>query len=199
MANTQELQELVHGEAKKHGVSTKQANKALDMIKKGKISMGSIAPQLKDMLTANLSGFDTSSPREKLKAKILSKRDQRKSKVARESQYKISQEQMKADAEKKKADDQAKKRREKERQRRHRKKLQELQEKLGTISFEKYRECMLRVQDATSYKGDDSELNRDKNIIELYHQQKAFSNKIALDDMDDLIESDEESPEKDQV
>lgn len=190
MENNEELHDLVHGEAKKAGIPSKQANKALNMLKKGKISMGSIAPQLKDMLSSNLGGFDTSTPREKLRAKLRSKREQRTKKVTRESNYEKSKQKMETDQKQRAEEKKQKAKREKARQRRHRQKLNELEEKLGTITPQLYRECMLRIQE-NNYIDLGSE-NHDKNIAELYHIQHQFTTKIESNTLDDLLSDDDD-------
>lgn len=186
MATNTELQDLVRSEAKKAGVSQQQANKALNMIKKGKIGMGSIAPQIKDMLSSGLSGLDTRSPQEKYRAKLHSMQDQRQPKIVKNMKYDKDKQQMEEDKKKQAEEKRLAKNRKRDQQRRHRKKLEALSQQMGIISFETYHECISR-QKTDKYQNE-SDKNHDSNIIEIYHKQENFSDKINEGDIDDLLD-----------
>ena len=183
------LNELVHSEASKMGVSSSNASRALKMLKKGKLDMSKIAPQIKDMfMNNNPMAKSATSARDRLRAKIASKNSMRMSHAAKKLDYDRSREKMKAKEEQRKKDKQNKVRLERNRRRRHKKKLTMLEKRLGEISIVVYNKCLEKINGDLS----DQEKQNCNNIIELYQRQQKFTNKIETNELDDLIENDDE-------
>lgn len=178
--NMDNLDALVQAQAKQAGLSSKQAKQALKKLREGGL-MAQIAPQLQEQF----SGMNpTMSPRDRLRAKLNNAKLSRSTKEAKTVAYEKQKEEVHkreetAAQEKEKAKEAAKRRK-----RAHQLKLKQLEEKIGQVTPEMYRECLER-QSAKNYK-DESERNRDRNIIDLYSKQHEFSDKINMDDLDDI-------------
>jgi hypothetical protein len=143
--------------------------------------MAQIAPQLTKKLTdinPNLS------PREKLLNKIKESKSARCIKEVKVAQYERQKKdthdrEVKAEEEKvKKAEEAIRKKRA------HALKLKELNKKLGQVSEDKYMECLKRQRD-NLYKHE-SDMNYDRNIIDLYAMQQSFKESVNMNDSDDF-------------
>ena len=175
-----ELDLLVQTHAKQAGLTPKQARQALKKLREGGM-MAQIAPQLTKKLTdinPNLS------PREKLLNKIKESKQSRCIKEVKVAQYERQKKET-HDREVKMEDEKAKKAEAiLKKKRAHALKLKELNKKLGIISEDKYMDCLARQRDNV-YKHE-SDMNYDKNIIDLYAMQKSFTQSINMADLDDF-------------
>ncbi len=169
------ISDLVHKEAKKAGISAKNARKAIKKLKSGSV-MSQIAPELESSF---MSMNPNQSPKDKLRATIRKLQGSRSSAVAKANTFEQMKQKVYDEREK-----EAKAERQKVQQKNHRRKIKELGKTLGTVTQALYTECMTRAK-ADNY-SDTGMKNRDKNIIELYCQQQEFSTKIDLDQMDDF-------------
>lgn len=181
---TDELLKIVQKEAQKVGMSNKHAEKAAKMLRSGKINMAQIAPQLTQMIMQNV-GSSTNATRDELRERLATKRrairDSRKSKFVKEQIYE-SVKQRKEENDKRLEEEKIQQaKREQNRQKRHKQKMRDLEKKLGTISVELYNDCLKKQNTGT---GTESEQNRVKNIIELYHRQQKFEDTINLEEFD---------------
>lgn len=180
------LDSLVKDEAKKSGISQKNAEKALKLLKSGKISMSDIAPQLKDMMLKN-SVNDIADPKQRLHNKIKGLSRGRQSEFAKKADYDKKAEEIKKENAKtsKPSDvtDITVSVSKKNKRKRDMKKFHKLNEIYGKISEEEY------ISLQTLNKEEISE--KDKKIIdekiELYERQNKFTSNIILNDLDDLI------------
>lgn len=176
-----ELSKLVQQEAKKNGISSKDARKAVKKLRSGGI-MAQVAPELHNQfmqLDPNLT------PRDRLRAKLGKMRNGRSNKVAKAATYEKERQQTLRKKEEREAEAERKKKAEAQRKKNHKKKLKALEKQLGEITQELYNTCMTRIQN-NDYT-DQSMKNRDRNITELYAQQQQFSSEIDMDDMDALL------------
>ena len=180
LENENKLDELVMSQAMKKGLSAKDAKKALKKLKAGGM-MAQVAPHLQSQF---MEMNPNMSLRDKLRAKTRKMQEARSNKQSKESSYEKTRQSVYNRQEQEKQDKEQKKKKETQRKKNHRKKIKELGKKLGEIKVEHYNECLLRVNE-NQYK-DSSELNRDKNIIELYGIQQSFKDTIAMDDLDDI-------------
>lgn len=173
------LAKMVQVEAKKSGISSKDAKKALKKLRTG--GMAQIAPQLQSSL---MDMNPNMTPKDKLRAKMRKMQDSRTKKQTKEQSYEKTRQEVyerQAREEEEKAE---KKKAEIQRRKNHVKKIKLLEKQLGTITHEMYNSCMSRLKD-NAYDNDGSR-NRDRNIAELYGKQQAFASKIELNDMDDI-------------
>lgn len=174
-----DIANVVQAEAKKAGLSAKDARKAVKRIKSGKV-MSQIAPQLQQ----TFMGMAPQTPKEKLRAKLREHASRRQSAASKERDYQQMKERVyKEREEETKRKEQAKKTAA-NRKKNHKKKLREMEAKLGTISHDLYNVCLER-QKANEYK-DEGSKNRDRNIIELYCKQQEFTEKLDMDELDDI-------------
>jgi hypothetical protein len=173
-----DLESLVQAQAKQAGMSSKQAKQALKKLREGGL-MAQIAPHLQERFSDMNPNM---TPRDRLRAKINNSKLTRTTKEVKTAAYEKQREevhQREADAaEAKEKAKEAVKRKKKA----HNQKLKELEQKLGKVPEEMYIECLAR-QRAGIYK-DDSERNRDRNIIDLYSKQQEFTDSINMDDLD---------------
>ena len=182
-----ELKDLIRTEAPKLGFSSKSAENAINMLNKGKINMSQIAPNVKSMLMNQLTDQcgNMCDNKTKLKNKINSQREMRQNKAMKNVSYQRTKQKMEDDKKKEELKKVQVAKRDRNRKNRKRKKLSELEKRLGTVSEEQYRECLRK----TSFINDDDK-NRTQNIIDLYHKQNRFSDKIEndieLDNFSDL-------------
>ena len=176
------LSELVHSEASKMGVSSSNASRALKMLKKAKLDMSKVAPQIKDMFMNNNPLAKTAtSARDRLRAKISSKNSMRMSHVAKKRDYDKSRDKMKAKEELRKKEKLNKVRLERNLRKRHKKKIKALEKRLGNISIVVYNKCLEKINTDLS----DQEKQKCNNIIELYQRQQKFSSKIEINEFDE--------------
>lgn len=176
-----ELSKLVQQEAKKNGISSKDARKAVKKLRSGGI-MAQVAPELHSQfmqLDPNLT------PRDRLRAKLGKMRNGRANKVAKAATYEKERKETLRKKEEREAEIERKKKAAAQQKKNHRKKLKALEKQLGEITQELYNTCMTRLQN-DDYT-DQSMRNRDRNITELYAQQQQFSDEIDMDDMDALL------------
>jgi len=170
-----QLDDLVKQQAKKSGISQKDAAKALKKLKKGGM-MAQIAPQLQEQFMAMNPNL---TPREKLRQKIQSKQAGRTKKVTKAINYEKQREDIAVRKEKEAAQKIEKEEQAKRKVRNHKKKIKDLEKKLGTIADDLYYECLQKTQTGELLAG---ERNRCNNIMELYSKQQEFKNKIDMDD-----------------
>jgi hypothetical protein len=184
------LSDLVHTEARKMGVSGSNASRALKMMKKGKLDMSKIAPQIKDMFMKNNSFAQSSMTlKERLKAKISSKNEIRRSHVSKRVSHDKTRERMQVRDEQKKKDKENLIRLQRNRRKRHNKKLKILSKKLGEISVIMYNKCQEKLlSDETT----DEEKKNCNNIVELYQRQQKFSKNIEKNDLDILLDDNDD-------
>ena len=178
--NMDNLDALVQAQAKQAGLSSKQAKQALKKLREGGL-MAQIAPQLQQQFS---DMNPTMTPRDRLRAKLNNAKLSRSTKEVKTGAYEKQKEDVHkreetAAEEKEKAKEAAKRRK-----KAHQLKLKQLEEKIGQVPPEMYRECLER-QSAKNYK-DESDRNRDRNIIDLYSKQQEFSDQINMDDLDDI-------------
>ena len=183
------LNDLIQSEAKKMGVSSKNASKALKKLKKGKVDMSSIAPQIKNMFMANnplakLANGSTSL-RDRLRAKISSKREGRQSNQTKKNNHDGVRERMKRKEEERKIVKEKQIKSKRNRKKRHNSKLKQLEKKMGDVKIEVYTSALKKL------KADSSEGKaKCQLIVDLYHKQQIFSTTMEqnndLDDLSDL-------------
>jgi len=174
------LDALVQAQAKQAGLSSKQAKQALKKLREGGL-MAQIAPHLEQQVSAM---NPLMSPRDKLRAKLNNAKMSRSTKDVKAAVYEKQKEEVTLRKETETSAKEKEKEALKRRKKAHQLKLKQLEEKLGMVTQEVYRECLER-QRLKSYK-DDSESNRDRNIIDLYSKQQEFTDKINMDDLDDI-------------
>lgn len=181
------LNELVQTEAKKMGVSSKNANKALKMLKKGRIDMSKVAPQIKDMFMKNnpMASVSNLTLREKLQAKLKSKRECRMSNSAKKQSYDKTRENMKIKEEKKILEDERQKKLKKNRKKRHNKKLKALERKIGEVKIE----IMVKALENIKKSNDSDIITKNQCIVDLYQKQQKFSKEIV--ELDDDLDGDD--------
>lgn len=170
-----QLDQLVKQQAKKSGISQKDAAKALKKLKQGGM-MAQIAPQLQEQFMAMNPNM---TAKERLRQKIQSKQAGRTKKVVKARNYEKQREEVTARKEKEEQEKKEKAEAAKRKARNHRKRIKELEKKLGTITDDLYYECLNKVQAGNLNEG---ELNRCNNIIEIYSRQQEFTDKINMDD-----------------
>ena len=180
MNSEEDLEQLVKSEALRKGISSKDAKKALKKLKAGGM-MAQIAPQLHSQF---MDMNPNMSPRDKLRAKMNKMRESRGNKTSKTQSYEKTRQEVHDRKQKEQEAKELKIKQEAQRRKNHRKKIKELGKKLGEISQEHYNECMLRINQ-NSYK-DNSEKNRDKNIVELYGIQQSFNETINMEELDDI-------------
>ena len=180
MNSEEDLDQLVKAEALRNGISAKDAKKALKKLKAGGM-MAQIAPQLHNQF---MEMNPNMSPREKLRMKMNKMRDSRSNKSSKTKSYEKTKQEVYDRKQKEQEEKERKIKQETQRRKNHRKKIKELGKKLGDISQEQYNECMRKINENT-YK-DDSEKNRDKNIVELYGIQQSFNNTLDMDELDNI-------------
>lgn len=176
----QELSKFINEEAKKKGLSGKEARKALKKLKGGGM-MAQVAPQLHSQfmeMNPNLT------PRDKLRMKMQKLREGRSTKASKVMAYEKTRQEMQERQEREQTEKEEKIKAEANRKRNHRKRLKELEKRLGNVTQELYNRCMLQLQE-NKY-NDEGHRNHDKNIIELYAKQQEFKEEIDMDDLDDI-------------
>jgi hypothetical protein len=178
--DSKELDSLVQQHAQKAGMSSKQAKQALKKLREGGM-MAQIAPQLQKSFTdinPNLT------PREKLMKKLKAAKDSRSIKEVKIANYEKQKEDVKTREIKEEEEKEHKKAALKRKHKAHQLKLKELEQKLGVISEDLYMECLNRKQ--TNKYSHESEMHRDRNIIDLYAKQHEFKETVNMDDLDDI-------------
>lgn len=180
MNGEENLDQLVKEQALRQGISSKDAKKALKKLKAGGM-MAQIAPQLHSQF---MEMNPNMSPRDKLRAKMNKMRESRGNKTSKTQSYEKTRQEVYDRKEREKQEKDKKIKQEAQRRKNHRKKIKELGKKLGEITQECYNDCMLRLNE-NSYK-DNSQKNRDKNIIELYGIQQKFNETINMDELDEI-------------
>jgi len=183
--NDDNLAKLVKQEAMKSGVSSQQANKALKMLRDGKINMSQIAPQLKTMIMKNVSAGSPCTSATDLKERMATRRkaliEARQPKEVKQANYEKTKKQM-ADRKQKQTEDKLEKQaQEEQRKIQHEKDLIALEAKLGKISVSVYNKCMEKINEDKF--SSDAQRENCQNIISLYHKQQGFQSTINLDNM----------------
>lgn len=176
-----ELTKLVQQEAKKNGISSREARKAVKKLRSGGI-MAQIAPELQSQF---MQLDPNQTPRDRLHAKLNKMRNGRANKVSKAATYEKEKQVTLRKKEEREAEAERKKRAVAQQKKNHKKKLKALEKQLGEITQELYNTCLTRIQN-NDYT-DPSMRNRDRNITELYAQQQEFSAEIDMDDMDALL------------
>lgn len=186
------VDDLVKSQAKKSGATGKQAKKALKMLKDGKIKMSQIAPNIEGALSS-LSTLDpNATPRDRLRAVLRNKQQSRASKDAKEHSYEKTKERMQKEKEEAAQKKEQEKKAERTRRKNHNRKLKELEARFGQIGEELYSQCLGRIRE-NAYTNDSARCC-DRNIVDLYSQQQQFSEKLSMEDIDDI-----ETPEQQEV
>ena len=170
-----ELISMLRKEARQAGIPDSEAAKAARLLRKGKIDMGRLAPQIAEAFSSMTAGGASRDPREALRKKLRSKREARTSKAVLDQNYERMREQVNREREERVAEKVASVRRGK----RHRRKLREMEASMGEISIETYLEALRRTKENV-YK-DKGDKSRDMNIIELYGKQQSFGELEELD------------------
>lgn len=174
------LSQFINQEAKKKGLSSKDARQALKKLKGGGM-MAQVAPQLHSQF---MEMNPNMTPRDKLRMKVQQKRDGRSSKHSKAMAYERTRKEMEERQERERVELEKKKKVEANKKRNHRKRLKELEKRMGTISQELYNHCMLQLRE-DKYP-DEGSKNRDRNIVELYGQQQEFKEQIDMGDLDEI-------------
>jgi hypothetical protein len=178
----QALSQFISQEAKKKGLSSKDARKALKKLKSGGM-MAQVAPQLHSQfmeMNPNITA------RDKLQMKMQKLREGRVSKHGKAMAYEKTRQDMHERQEREHIEQEEKKEADENRKRNHRKRLKELEKRLGTVSQELYNRCMVQLQNNNYPAGDEGPKNRDRNIVELYGQQQEFKEQIDMDELDKI-------------
>jgi hypothetical protein len=178
-----ELISMLRKEARQAGIPDSEAVKAARLLRKGKIDMGRLAPQIANAFKDAVAPSD---PRSALRKKLQQKRESRTSKAVLENNYERMREQVKTEREKAEAQKASEKMQTIRRNKRHRRKLRELEEQLGNIDIETYLAAMRRIKDNTY--ADPGDKCRDSNIIELYGKQQSFKEMGEMEEMEDMEE-----------
>ncbi len=166
------LTNVVHSEAKKMGVSSKNATRALNMLKKGKVDMSRIAPHIKDMFMKNNPIANSNlSLRDKLKAKISAGKSARMSNCAKKRNYDHTRENMKKTEEAKKQEKVNLAKKKKNQKRRYNRSLKELEKKMGLIDIRIYTKALEKIREKDV---DDISKSKSKKIIDLYERQQTL-------------------------
>jgi len=165
---------------KNAGLSRADSAKAIKAIKSGRVNMGEIAAKLGQSKIPTIT-----DPRERLQAILKQKRGERGTKESKDQAYEKMQEQVALDkaAREKAAEEKTAKLAAAKRNRV--KKMKELQTKYGTITDEVYQEAMNNISNISNGKNPE-EVNRWKNIVELYARQNKFAEKVDFADLDDI-------------
>lgn len=180
MDSEEALSQYINAEAKKKGLSTKDAKKAIKKLKSGGM-MGQVAPQLHSQF---MEMNPNMTPKEKLRMKMRKLKESRGNKVAKTASYEKTREEVHK-RKKQELEDKVKAKQDAvARKRNHRKKIKDLGKKLGIVTQEMYNKCMINLQNNTY--DDPSMVNRDRNIVELYGVQQEFKESIDLNDLDDI-------------
>lgn len=143
--------------------------------------MSQIAPNLESSL---MNMAPDRSPREKLRCKMREMRGQRASASAKEHSYQLMKEKVYEERKKEEEAKEQEKTRKKNHAKNHRRKLKELEKSVGEVTQEVYNQSMIRLKE-DKYE-DDGAKNRDKNLTELYCLQQKFSEKLSMEDMDEI-------------
>ena len=122
------------------------------------------------------------TPQDKLRAKLNNARMGRSTKEVKTTAYEKQREEVHQREEKEAVAKEEAKEAAKRRKRAHQQKIKELEKKLGTISSDMYMGCLAR-QKENVYR-DEGDRNRDRNIIELYSKQQAFTEEINMSDLE---------------
>lgn len=174
------LSQFINEEARKKGISSKEAKKAFKKLKSGGM-MAQVAPQLHAQfmeMNPNLTA------RDKLRMKRQKMREGRSNKASKERSYERSRQEMQERQQREKEEREQKKQQDIQKARNYRKRLKELEKKIGQVSQELYNKCMDNIQ-LDNYT-DDGERNRDRKIVDLYAQQQQFKEQIDMDDLDNI-------------
>lgn len=174
------LSKMVHAEAKKSGISAKDARKAVKKLK-SKGMMAQVAPKLQSQFR-ELDPNRTN--RDKIRDRLRELRSERTNKVAKAQSYERTKQRVYEQREKDKVEKENAKKRAAQRRRNHAKKIRNLEKQIGTVTHEMYNMCMKRLQE-DSYE-EEGIRNRDRNIVELYGKQQTFSSKVDMEDIDDI-------------
>jgi hypothetical protein len=174
------LAKLIQTEAKKSGISSKDARKALKKLRSGGM-MAQVAPQLQ---SAFMEMNPNISAKEKFRAKMKKLQGSRTRKHTKEQAYEKTRQEVHERQERELVEKEDKKKADAQRKRNHNKKINLLGKQIGTVTQESYNTCMIRLKE-NEYKNDGPR-NRDKNIVELYGKQQEFSKHIEANDMDDI-------------
>ncbi len=178
------LDELVKKEARNSGISQKNADKAIKMLKSGKISINDIAPQLKETLMKQ-NNEQITDPYIKLRNKLQGFQRSRRSEYAKKAEYDKKAQEIKAEQEAKKQEADKHEVSNKNKKKRQKKKMQKLSEHYGQITEEEYLD--LQKQN-TNTSLDDATRNIITQKIQLYQYQNKFSTEISVGDFDEFDE-----------
>lgn len=196
-----QLSKLVHTEAAKSGISKQQADKAVRMIRDGKVNMSQVAPHLKNMIMQNMTGSTNPGDlRDKLSAKRQSMSEVRMSKQSRAHLHNKTKQQIVKHREKEEQDKQINLEIKQLKKEEYLRSLSELESKIGKVSDGFYNGCLFKLHQNSF--ADDTQRVRCQSIVDLYQQQQQFADRIAdglefgldldLDDnLSDLSEDDE--------
>lgn len=175
-----ELSRLVHTEAVKTGVSTKQANKALQQLRSGKINISQVAPQIKTMLMQKLSNNSTDTKQD-LKSRLAAKRqalsEARQSKFAKQTAYNKTKNMMETRKELEKLDKEQREREAAELKKEYEQSIDLLEKRIGRISDDLYNTCLQKVNSGQFR--DDTHKKNCQQMIDLYHRQQEFTDVIT--------------------
>lgn len=184
------LDEMIKTEAKNSGISQKNADKALKLLKSGKISINDIAPQLKETIMKQ-NEQQIADPRERLRNKLKGLQRNRHTEFAKKAKYdKKAQEikdEQKEDEKKKdltRSNSNQTGSNDRNKKKRLRKKMLKINNTYGKISDEIYLELQKKLKDQNLSADDKKDVIKQ---IQLYQYQLQFKPEINTDDLDDLI------------
>lgn len=181
-----QLSKLVHDEAAKSGISKQQADKAVKMLKNGKVDMSQVVPHLKTMIMKNMSDSTSTNLRDKLAAKRQNMTEARSSKQSKAHLHDKAKKQIanrkEREAQEKQFNTEIKDLQKSE----YVKSLTELESKIGHVSENFYNGCLLKLQKDTF--PDAAQRQKCQMIVDLYQRQQSFTEKIAELDIDNESE-----------
>lgn len=184
-----QLDKLVHNEAAKSGISKQQADKAVKMLRDGKVNMSQIAPHLKTMIMKNMTVPGQAASREELLERMSVKRqalrEGRSTKQSRDHMHNKTKQQISIRKEKEEQEKRFKTEMTELQQNEHKRTLLELESKIGNISDDFYNKCLLKLQEDKF--ADAVQRTKCQNIVDLYQQQRQFENMIDMDDIADDV------------
>lgn len=174
------IDSLVKQEALKSGVSSKNAARAIKMIKSGKVNMSQIMPHLQRELMKHMGNNNTSDSREQIRERIRDRiKEKREGRMSKNTKQMIYDRADQGENEKTVEQTEAKRKVNRE------KRLQKLEKRLGTVTEEQYNSAMLSLSKNEFERVDQK--NRCNNIVEIYHRQQGFKESIKDQTLDDLL------------
>ena len=195
MSQESMLEDLVRNKANQSGVSSKEAKKALKMLKKGKINMSQVSSKVTELMMQNM-GLATQScntDRESLRAKLAARRrsaqEARLGKVGKDIIHQRTKDRVKERKEREEKEKQDKIAAGRRQKKNKAKRLRKLEKKLGEVSVDFYNVCMQKLKDDNF--DCDEKRKHCQNVVDIYCKQQKFTEVIKNDEIDQLLEADD--------